>query len=185
MGLSDALPFICFCTPGRDVVLNHIDEATRRYLIGIIKRKLPRNSFSVDYQDARVTLEPMAIQEPTEAPAPFIKLLRKSIASSGLSLRDIGRQVDVSTAYMSRLVNKQRGLPADDILVKLEHVLDIQPRGALFYAAGRLDAATSKVMEKEPAQILMRTLAKLTEEELAAVQKVAQQFANKRERNAK
>jgi len=41
------------------------------------------------------------------------------------------------------------------------------------------------VMEKEPAQILMRTLAKLTEEELAAVQKVAQQFANKRERNAK
>lgn len=156
-----------------------------RYLLGIIKRKPPHGSFSVDYQDALVTLEPMAIQEPTAAPAPFIKLLRKSIASSGLSLRDIGRQVDVSTAYMSRLVNKQRGLPADDILVKLEHVLDIQPRGALFYAAGRLDAATSKVMEKPPAQILMRTLARLTDDELAEVQKVAQQYANKRERSAK
>jgi hypothetical protein len=127
----------------------------------------------------------MATQEPTAAPAPFVKLLRKSIAGRGLSLRDIGRQVGVSTAYMSRLVNKQRGLPADDTLIKLEHVLDIHPRGALFYAAGRLDAATSRVMERQPAQILMRTLAKLTDDEMAQVQKVAQQYANNRKRNAK
>ena len=77
----------------------------------------------------------MAIQEPTAAPELFVRLLRKNIAASGLSLREIGRQAGVSTAYMSRLVNKQRGLPADETIIRLEEVLDIQPRGQLFDTA--------------------------------------------------
>jgi len=126
----------------------------------------------------------MATQEPTAAPAAFIKLLRKSIAAQGLSLREIARRIGASTAYMSRLVNEQRGLPADETILKLEDVLDV-PRGSLFYAAGRLDSAASKVLMKQDAGILMRTLAKLTDEEMAQVQKVAQRYANNREKNAK
>jgi transcriptional regulator with XRE-family HTH domain len=119
----------------------------------------------------------MAIQEPTSAPEPFVRLLRKSIAAQGLSLREIGRHIGVSTAYMSRLINKQRGLPADDTIIKLEEVLDIQPRGLLFDAAGRHDTVAAKVLKRDGARILMRTLARLTDEEMAKVQKVAQRYA--------
>lgn len=127
----------------------------------------------------------MRIQEPTAAPDPFVRLLRKSIAARGLSLRDIGRQIGVSTAYMSRLVNKQRGLPSDETIIKLEEVLDVQPRGMLFDAAGRHDSVTSRVLKKEGARILMRTLTRLTDEELAKVQEVAQRFANRHETEGK
>jgi len=121
----------------------------------------------------------MAIQEPTAAPDAFVRLLRKSIAAQTLSLRDIGRRIGVSTAYMSRLVNKQRGLPADETIIKLEEVLDIQPRGLLFDAAGRHDSVASKVLKRDGARILMRALAKLTDEEMVQVQKVAERYANR------
>lgn len=91
----------------------------------------------------------MATQEPTSAPAPFVRLLRKSVANQGLSLREIARQIGASTAYMSRLVNEQRGLPSDDTIRKLEDVLDIQPRGLLFDAAGRHDSVASKVIDRK------------------------------------
>jgi nitrogen PTS system EIIA component len=127
----------------------------------------------------------MTAQEPTAAPDPFVRLLRKSIAAQGLSLRAIGRRIGVSTAYMSRLVNKQRGLPADEKIIKLEEALDIQPRGSLFDAAGRHDSVASKVLNREGARILMRTLARLTEEEMNQVQKVAERYANRHEKEGK
>jgi hypothetical protein len=124
----------------------------------------------------------MAIQDPTSAPDPFVRLLRKSIAAQGLSLREIGRHIGVSTAFMSRLVNKQRGLPADGTIIKLEEVLDIQPRGLLFDAAGRHDTVAAKVLKRDGARVLMRALARLTDEEMAQVQKVAQRYADKHEK---
>ena len=122
----------------------------------------------------------MAIQEPTAAPEAFVRLLRKSVAQQNLSLRDIGRKIGASTAYMSRLMNKQRGLPADEMIIKLEEVLDIQPRGLLFDAAGRHDSVASKVLKRDGARILMRTLAKLSEEDMVEIQKKADELAEKR-----
>ncbi len=81
---------------------------------------------------------------------------------------------------MSRLVNEQRGLPGGDTIRKLEDVLDIQPRGLLFDAAGRHDAVATKVMKREGARILMRTLTKLTDEDFVKVQKVAEDLAARR-----
>ena len=121
----------------------------------------------------------MAIQEPTAAPAPFVKLLRRAIADQSLSLREIARQIGASTAYMSRLVNEQRGLPADDTIRKLEEVLQIE-RGLLFHAAGRHDAISSRVVKRQSARILMRTLNKLTDDEIAEIQKIAENLASKR-----
>jgi len=126
----------------------------------------------------------MATQEPTAAPAPFLRLLRQAIANQQMSLREIGKQVDVSTAYMSRLVNEQRGLPADGTIRRLEEVLEIE-RGLLFHAAGRHDAVSGQVMKRENARILMRTLNKLTDEEIAKVQRVAQGLVNKRQSEGK
>ena len=132
----------------------------------------------------------MVTQEPTAAPDPFVRLLRKAIARQGLSLREIGRRIGVSTAYMSRLVNKQRGLPADpdgirDLVTKLEEVLDVQPRGLLFDVAGVHDSVASKVLNRDGGRILMRTLARLTDEEMAQVQKLAEHYAGRHPREAK
>jgi transcriptional regulator with XRE-family HTH domain len=115
----------------------------------------------------------MATQEPTAAPEPFVRLLRKSIAEQGLSLREIGRRIGASTAYMSRLVNKQRGLPADKTITKMEKALNIEP-GVLFDAAGRHDAIAAKVFKNDRTRQLIRSLEPLTDKEFDNVLKMVQ-----------
>jgi transcriptional regulator with XRE-family HTH domain len=120
----------------------------------------------------------MATQEATAAPIPFVRLLRKSIAAQGFSLREIGRRIGASSAYMSRLVNKQRGLPADEVITKMEKVLKIEP-GLLFDAAGRHDAKAAKVFKNEKMRQLIRSLEPLTDQEFEDVVKMAQKLAAK------
>jgi len=150
-----------------------------RYLYGIGNGKSNTLSFCVAYQDSSCILAFMATQEPTSAPTPFLRLLRQSLAGSGLSLREVAKQIGASTAFMSRLLGEQRGIPADETILKLEEVLNIPDR-KLLYAAGRLDSAASRVLMKQDAPILMRTLAQLNDKELAEVHKVAQQYTGLR-----
>ena len=77
------------------------------------------------------------------------------------------------------LLHGERGVPANETITKLEEVLNIQPPGALCDAAGRLDQQSAKFFQKDNARLLMRTLAPLTDAEIAAVQKLAQRFANR------
>ena len=118
----------------------------------------------------------MAKQASTAAPEAFVRLLRKAIAAQGLSLRDIGRRIGTSSAHMSRLVNKKRGLPDDDTIIKLEEALDIE-RGALFDAAGRLDTLARKFHAKQNSRPLMRLLAPLSDKEMEEVLKLVGQLA--------
>ena len=127
----------------------------------------------------------MEAQQPTAAPDRFIRQLEKAMNRKGLSLRQFAEQADVSASFLSRLFNRERGLPSDETIAKFEAELDIEPRGLLFDAAGRHDGIAAKFVRKNGAQLLMRTLAPLTEEELAEVQKVAQQFANRHTKGAK
>jgi len=127
----------------------------------------------------------MEAQQPTAAPVRFIRLLKDGMNKQGLSLRQLADKAGVSPAYVSRLFNRERGLPAHETIAKFEEVLDIQPRGTLFDAAGRHDREAEKFFRRDNARLLMRTLAPLTEAELAQVQEVAQQFANRHTKEAK
>jgi transcriptional regulator with XRE-family HTH domain len=120
----------------------------------------------------------MTIQEPTAAPDRFIRLLDKSINEQGLTLREVARQVGVSIAYLSRLLSKQRGLPANETITKFEKVLEIEP-GSLFDAAGRHDAVASKVSKKEGARRLLRSLELLSDVDFAKVIEEAESLAKK------
>lgn len=120
----------------------------------------------------------MTIQEPTAAPDRFIRLLDKSINEQGLTLREVARKVGVSIAYISRLMNKQRGLPADATITKFEKALAIEP-GRLFDAAGRHDALASKMFKNEGARRFFRSLEFLSEEDRTKVLKEAEQLAKK------
>ncbi len=102
----------------------------------------------------------------------------------GLSLRQLAQKSGVSPAYLSRLYNRERGLPADEIIAKFEEVLDI-PRGSLFDAAGRHDQELARFFRKDSGRLLMRTVAPLTAEELAQVQKIAERFANRHTKELK
>jgi transcriptional regulator with XRE-family HTH domain len=123
------------------------------------------------------TFRPMETQQPTSAPTEFIRRLDQAIRDSGLTKAEVAFKADISPAYLSRLLHGVRGVPADTILVRLEDVLDIQPRGSLFDAARRHDAVVEKVLKKPNARVLMRSLGPLTEDEMAVVLAVAQGFA--------
>ena len=119
----------------------------------------------------------MITQEPTSAPDRFLRLLRKALAGSGLSLRAAARQAAISPAYLSRLLKGERGVPGNDTLTRLEATLDIQPRGQLFDAAGRQDLLLSKVLKKDEQRVLMRSLAPLTPADFDKVVRVAEKLA--------
>jgi len=118
------------------------------------------------------------MQEPTAAPDQFIRLLDRSIERQGLSLREVARLAGVSIAYLSRLLSKQRGVPAKKTIEKLEQVLAIEP-GRLFDAAGLHDALASKVFKNEGARQFLRSLELLSDEERAMVLQEAAQLAQK------
>jgi transcriptional regulator with XRE-family HTH domain len=120
----------------------------------------------------------MTIQEPTAAPDQFIRLLDRSIEKQGLSLREAARLAGVSIAYLSRLLSKQRGLPAKKTIEKFEKVLKIEP-GRLFDAAGLHDALASKVFKNEGARRFLRSLELLSDEERAKVLQEAAELAKK------
>ncbi len=121
----------------------------------------------------------MTIQEPTAAPDRFIRLLGHAIDGQGLTVRAAARQMGVSIAYLSRLLNKQRGLPADKTITRMEKTLNIKP-GALFDAAGRHDATVAMVFKKhEATRELFRSLEPLTDEDFAKVIDVASQLAKR------
>ena len=125
----------------------------------------------------------MLEQQPTSAPPEFIRLLDQAIRDSGLTKAEVAFKADISPAYLSRLLHGVRGVPADTILVRLEDVLDIQPRGQLFDAAGRHDAVVNKVLKKEKGRVLMRSLVPLTDDEMAIILSVADGFAKKHQPN--
>jgi transcriptional regulator with XRE-family HTH domain len=124
----------------------------------------------------------MVEQQPTSAPKAFLHLLRRAVHGSGLSLRQVAKQADISPAYLSRLMAGERGLPEDGTITKLEQVLDIQPRGRLFDLAGRHDKVVSQVMGNEEGRLLMRSLQALTGKDLERVREFAANLAKRNKR---
>jgi len=125
----------------------------------------------------------MLKQQPTSAPAEFIRLLDQAIRGSGFTKAEVAFKADMSPAYLSRLLHGVRGVPADTILVRLEDVLDIQPRGQLFDAAKRHDTVVNRVLKKEKGRALMRSLVSLPDDEIAIILSVANGFAKKYQPN--
>ncbi len=121
----------------------------------------------------------MTEQQPTSAPPEFIRLLEQAIRNSGLTKAQVAFKADISPAYLSRLLHGVRGVPADTIVSRLEDVLDLQPRGQLFHAAGRLDTVVSRVLKKPKGPDLMRKLAPLTDDDMNTILNVADALARK------
>ena len=122
----------------------------------------------------------MAENNPTKAPEKFIRLLKKAMDEhpDKLSLTRIAKQADISPAYLSLLLNGERGVPSNEAIVQLEGVLNI-PEGELFKAAGRPNDQALEFFRKDEAGSLLRTLAPLPDSQLAKVHKIIERFVKR------
>jgi transcriptional regulator with XRE-family HTH domain len=112
-------------------------------------------------------------------PKPFLRRLKQAFAGQSLSLREIARRTEMSPAYLSCLLKGQRNAPDNGMIAKLEDVLDIQPRGSLFDAAGRHDTVATKVFKDEGARRFLSSLELLPDEQRAKVLEQAILLAKK------
>ena len=122
----------------------------------------------------------MAEKTPNKAPDRFIRLLKKAMDEhpEELSLNKVARRADLSPAYLSFLLNGQRGVPSNGAIARLEGVLRL-PKGELFKAAGKPDDIALEFFRKEDAGSIMRTLAQLPNSQLPAVRKMIDSYAEK------
>jgi len=125
----------------------------------------------------------MTENRPAKAPDRFIRLLKKAMDEHPhkLSLRQVAKRADISPAYLSLLLNGERGVPSNDAIAQLERVLDI-PDGDLFKAAGKPNRQALEFFRKEQAGPIMRTLAPLPSNQLAAVLKMLEDFVKRQNR---
>ena len=115
----------------------------------------------------------MTANRPAKAPERFIRLLKKAMDEhpEKLSLRQVAKRADLSPAYLSYLLSGDRGVPSNDAIAQLERVLGI-PTGDLFKAAARPDHQALQFFRKDEAGSIMRTLAKVPNNQLPVVRKM-------------
>ena len=114
----------------------------------------------------------MAENRSAKAPALFIRTLKKAMDQhpDKPSLRQVAMRADLSPAFLSFLLNGERGLPSNDAIARLERVLCI-PSGELFKAAGRPDDKALAFFRKDDAAAIVRTLAPLPNSKLADIRR--------------
>ncbi len=127
----------------------------------------------------------MTENKPAKAPERFIRLLKKAMDEhkDGLSLRQVARNADISPAYLSLLLNGERGVPSTDAIDRLERVLNI-PDGELFKSAGRPNDQALEFFRMEEAGPIVRELAAIPKSQLPDVLKMIKRFVKNKQRPA-
>jgi transcriptional regulator with XRE-family HTH domain len=122
-------------------------------------------------------------KKPNKAPDRFIRLLKKAMDEhpENLSLNRIARLADISPAYLSFLINGKRDVPSNEAIARLEEVLNI-PKDELFKAAARPNDQALEFFRKDEAGSIMRKLAALPNTQLAAVDKIIENYVKKQRR---
>jgi transcriptional regulator with XRE-family HTH domain len=108
------------------------------------------------------------------APESFVLLLQKLMAKQGISLNELARQAGLSPAFLSRILNKERGLPSDKAILRLASVLDLEPPERLLIEAGRIPEELRPAMRQPQMPTLLRATGKLSEEDFQEVIKAVQ-----------
>ena len=99
-----------------------------------------------------------------------------------ISLNQLAEKAGVSPAYLSRILNKERGLPSDKAILRLAEVLDLQPRERLLIEAGRVPADLKPFLSQPHVPALLRAVGKLSETEQEDVLKTVEALALKQHR---
>jgi transcriptional regulator with XRE-family HTH domain len=74
----------------------------------------------------------------TEIPLAFYSCFMQGLKQNKVSQREIARQSGISESYLSRTLKGVRGIPSDDVLLKMGEALQIHPPERLIIAANRI-----------------------------------------------
>jgi transcriptional regulator with XRE-family HTH domain len=121
------------------------------------------------------------------APQGFINLLHELMEERGISLNQVAEKAGMSPAFLSRILNRKRGVPSDRAILRLAEVLDLKPPERLLIEAGRIPEELKPALSNPQVPRLLRATEKLSESELQEVMKTIQALAvkhHKRERTA-
>jgi transcriptional regulator with XRE-family HTH domain len=95
----------------------------------------------------------------------FVRLLREGMEKRRISLNQLAQKAGLSPAYLSRIMNRQRGLPSDRAILRLAQVLDLQPNERLLIEAGRIPQDLQASLSRPKTPELLRAVVKLSETE--------------------
>jgi len=82
-----------------------------------------------------------------------------------ISLNQLAERAGVSPAFLSRIMNKQRGLPSEKAILRLAETLDLQPRERLLIEAGRIPEELKPALSQPRVPELLRAVGKLSDAE--------------------
>jgi transcriptional regulator with XRE-family HTH domain len=99
-----------------------------------------------------------------------------------ISLNQLAEKTGISPAFLSRILNKKRGLPSDKTILRFAEVLDLQPPERLLIEAGRIPAELKPALSQPRIPELLRAVGKLSETEQAEVLKTAEALALRQHR---
>ena len=116
------------------------------------------------------------------APEGFINLLQESMKTRKISLNQLAERAGFSPAFLSRILNKQRGLPSDKTILRLAEELDLEPRDRLLIEAGRIPEELKQPLNRPEIPALLRVTGKLSDTDLQEVMKIAKALALKQQR---
>jgi transcriptional regulator with XRE-family HTH domain len=119
------------------------------------------------------------------APEGFIRLLREGMRKQKISLNQLAERARISPAFVSRILNKERGVPSDKVILRLAKVLDLQPNERLLIEAGRLPEDLRSPLTQPRIPELLRAAGKLSDDELQELLKTVQALALKQRRQGK
>ena len=85
----------------------------------------------------------------TETPTPFGQTVRKRREEIGLGLRELARQVPMAAAYLSKIERGQFKPPAEEKIVKIADILDLD-RDELLGLAGRVATDLEEAIRQRP-----------------------------------
>jgi transcriptional regulator with XRE-family HTH domain len=111
------------------------------------------------------------------APEGFLQLLREGMEKREISLNHLAARAGISPAFLSRILNKERGLPSDKAILRLARVLDLQPAERLLIEAGRMPEELKPMLSQPQMPALLRAAGDLNENDLKELLKIAQSLA--------
>jgi transcriptional regulator with XRE-family HTH domain len=115
----------------------------------------------------------------------FINLLREGMKRREISLNQLAYRTGVSPAFLSRILNKERGLPSDKIILRLAKLLDLEPQERLLIEAGRVPEELRPMLSQPQIPELLRAADKLSETELEQLVKTVEALALKQHHSRK
>jgi transcriptional regulator with XRE-family HTH domain len=116
------------------------------------------------------------------APETFVHLLRTGMENRRISLNQLAEQAGFSPAFLSRILNRQRGLPSDKTILRLAKVLDLEPPERLLIEAGRIPEGLKPALSKPDMPELLRMAGELSETERRDVLSTVKALALKQHR---